>query len=646
MSTQPRLLVPYGLKTLLEGLSRAVVRAQPADITHFAMFYFAQLLQYRQENPSMDFKNLVQEFQHRQETSQIQFDQAESPKSGIPYTPDLKTNERSEKEQRPLEQDPCKAMAEAMSASPDGALKYSTLHRNISNPLVGAGGVHSHIDPNQSSSSPAAAESKVSQLQEQTSLGAEVSSGKSVDEVSSKKQLSPTSTLKTKVFNNGTIPKMSNDQAVYVTEEQDPAVEYPVSPSVSDLIPVRIISKTRNVTNLPVDVHGVVSFISQQPADQAHSSSPGSAIHSDQEYRESQMPQKKRSRPTENQQRTGGIQSTNLYRIHISVDKQGSEDHYEPAYIPGKGGSMVHIVTAVPTQKTGPRAVSETPSVYYKAATMLTSHENIQSPVLCRHRSQDPMQYRSVSVSSRPASSRQWLGQKTSPLQQPTYTYREAESPKNLRSPEAVNKQEHSDASTQSSASDIDLVCSGSVRENLIGSPGESDQADMRTSVNSEQPTSQTQKYMQRTSKVQPMLITSPTTSMTSDEAKRVLTSPPYIFVGSSECKNGQATMPASFPRNQTNTGNRMQNFHRDPVYISVEEPVDQVESMSATLSATHLAETRSIASFAEDGNTIAVAVTATRCPSIIHGPENENSMASPDDEGCIKPFKTEDTIA
>ncbi|KAG9478959.1 hypothetical protein GDO78_012564 [Eleutherodactylus coqui] len=48
MATKPRFLVPYGLKTLLEGLSRAVVNVQPTNITHYSASYFAELLQYRQ----------------------------------------------------------------------------------------------------------------------------------------------------------------------------------------------------------------------------------------------------------------------------------------------------------------------------------------------------------------------------------------------------------------------------------------------------------------------------------------------------------------------------------------------------------------------------------------------------------------------
>ncbi|XP_075069533.1 calcium-binding tyrosine phosphorylation-regulated protein isoform X2 [Mixophyes fleayi] len=66
MPTKPRLLVPYGLKTLLEGLSRAVMVTQPGNIAHFASFYFTELMQYRKVNPTLDIKDLVKEFQSQQ----------------------------------------------------------------------------------------------------------------------------------------------------------------------------------------------------------------------------------------------------------------------------------------------------------------------------------------------------------------------------------------------------------------------------------------------------------------------------------------------------------------------------------------------------------------------------------------------------
>ncbi|XP_041102637.1 calcium-binding tyrosine phosphorylation-regulated protein-like [Polyodon spathula] len=44
---QVKLVIPYGLKTLLEGVSRAVIRRQPENIQIFASCYFTELLKFR-----------------------------------------------------------------------------------------------------------------------------------------------------------------------------------------------------------------------------------------------------------------------------------------------------------------------------------------------------------------------------------------------------------------------------------------------------------------------------------------------------------------------------------------------------------------------------------------------------------------------
>ncbi|XP_033033994.1 calcium-binding tyrosine phosphorylation-regulated protein isoform X2 [Trachypithecus francoisi] len=49
ISSKPRLVVPYGLKTLLEGISRAVLKTNPSDIKQFAAAYFQELTMYRVE---------------------------------------------------------------------------------------------------------------------------------------------------------------------------------------------------------------------------------------------------------------------------------------------------------------------------------------------------------------------------------------------------------------------------------------------------------------------------------------------------------------------------------------------------------------------------------------------------------------------
>nr|XP_020641390.1 calcium-binding tyrosine phosphorylation-regulated protein isoform X3 [Pogona vitticeps] len=61
-TAKPRMVVPYGLKTLLEGVSRAVLKASPPNITEFAAVYFRELILFREEHPDMDIKDLVREF--------------------------------------------------------------------------------------------------------------------------------------------------------------------------------------------------------------------------------------------------------------------------------------------------------------------------------------------------------------------------------------------------------------------------------------------------------------------------------------------------------------------------------------------------------------------------------------------------------
>ncbi|XP_042765374.1 calcium-binding tyrosine phosphorylation-regulated protein isoform X3 [Panthera leo] len=62
ISSKPRLVVPYGLKTLLEGLSRAVLKTNPPNITQFAAVYFKELIVFREGNTSLDLKDLVKQF--------------------------------------------------------------------------------------------------------------------------------------------------------------------------------------------------------------------------------------------------------------------------------------------------------------------------------------------------------------------------------------------------------------------------------------------------------------------------------------------------------------------------------------------------------------------------------------------------------
>ncbi|KAG3294072.1 calcium-binding tyrosine phosphorylation-regulated protein isoform X2 [Ictidomys tridecemlineatus] len=62
LSSKPRLVVPYGLKTLLEGVSRAVLKTKPSNITQFAAIYFKELIVFREGNNSLDIKDLVKQF--------------------------------------------------------------------------------------------------------------------------------------------------------------------------------------------------------------------------------------------------------------------------------------------------------------------------------------------------------------------------------------------------------------------------------------------------------------------------------------------------------------------------------------------------------------------------------------------------------
>ncbi|XP_046527433.1 calcium-binding tyrosine phosphorylation-regulated protein isoform X2 [Equus quagga] len=62
ISSKPRLVIPYGLKTLLEGVSRAILKTNPPNITQFAAVYFKELIVFREGNNSLDIKDLVKQF--------------------------------------------------------------------------------------------------------------------------------------------------------------------------------------------------------------------------------------------------------------------------------------------------------------------------------------------------------------------------------------------------------------------------------------------------------------------------------------------------------------------------------------------------------------------------------------------------------
>ncbi|XP_040120688.1 calcium-binding tyrosine phosphorylation-regulated protein isoform X2 [Oryx dammah] len=62
ISSKPRLVVPYGLKTLLEGVSRAILKTNPPNITQFAAVYFRELILFREGHACLDIKDLVKQF--------------------------------------------------------------------------------------------------------------------------------------------------------------------------------------------------------------------------------------------------------------------------------------------------------------------------------------------------------------------------------------------------------------------------------------------------------------------------------------------------------------------------------------------------------------------------------------------------------
>lgn len=47
-SSRSRLLVPYGLDTVLQGLSRAIIETNPQNLAQFAAFYFKELVVFRE----------------------------------------------------------------------------------------------------------------------------------------------------------------------------------------------------------------------------------------------------------------------------------------------------------------------------------------------------------------------------------------------------------------------------------------------------------------------------------------------------------------------------------------------------------------------------------------------------------------------
>ncbi|XP_009469538.1 PREDICTED: calcium-binding tyrosine phosphorylation-regulated protein [Nipponia nippon] len=62
-SSKVRLVIPHGLKSLLEGVSRAVMEHNPDDIAEFFALYFQELVAFRKGNPNLDITELVENFE-------------------------------------------------------------------------------------------------------------------------------------------------------------------------------------------------------------------------------------------------------------------------------------------------------------------------------------------------------------------------------------------------------------------------------------------------------------------------------------------------------------------------------------------------------------------------------------------------------
>ncbi|NXK21914.1 CABYR protein, partial [Arenaria interpres] len=62
-SSKIKLVIPRGLKILLEGVSQAVMENNPNDITEFFALYFQELISFRKGHPDLDITELVHKFE-------------------------------------------------------------------------------------------------------------------------------------------------------------------------------------------------------------------------------------------------------------------------------------------------------------------------------------------------------------------------------------------------------------------------------------------------------------------------------------------------------------------------------------------------------------------------------------------------------
>ncbi|XP_072460510.1 calcium-binding tyrosine phosphorylation-regulated protein isoform X6 [Notamacropus eugenii] len=101
ISSKPRLVVPYGLKTLLEGVSRAILKTNPGNITQFAALYFKELILFREANSALDIKDLVKQFHQikvekwSEGTQEKKPESAKEPEPSSPFSEEPKRKEKS-----------------------------------------------------------------------------------------------------------------------------------------------------------------------------------------------------------------------------------------------------------------------------------------------------------------------------------------------------------------------------------------------------------------------------------------------------------------------------------------------------------------------------------------------------------------------
>ncbi|XP_075069532.1 calcium-binding tyrosine phosphorylation-regulated protein isoform X1 [Mixophyes fleayi] len=441
MPTKPRLLVPYGLKTLLEGLSRAVMVTQPGNIAHFASFYFTELMQYRKVNPTLDIKDLVKEFQSQQVNTWAKFGTGEDAK---PETPNHLITETEATSQivESMNQDSI-AGQDALITE---VLKHP-LHWEISNPKKGPGQeVIGHK------------ESERYQQEEQTSPGVDVSPKQSADaDLNATMRLNnvlstaqshtsqnigeraPAVPSKTLLMTDKMEPKTSHEQACTTatvgqvlldTQYSQPSSVLSdtqtkgASPYFEALSPERIISKLQIPVNIsgPVDkiVSNTLQYLPVEADVLTHPdpaarllTDPKSAIFTAKQAVSSQLfnnvretiaPNQtplqfeKKSEAKENPQ-TPKMSSSPLYNIHLAGSNPVDENLYEPAYMPAKDActpnTILYNTTSTTELKMG---FAEQASAYYGTRT-----ENRVTPHLPEHAkatsmvsSQDPMQHASA----------------------------------------------------------------------------------------------------------------------------------------------------------------------------------------------------------------------------------------------------------